>query len=76
MRNKRNRWGIVSGVRREIALPAHEPVDDLSPTLETAIELLETARNLMYASGWSSQRSGRFLHEFAAITERQEVDDR
>ena len=69
-------WGIVSGERREVSLSTFTPDDDLSPTLETAIELLETARDLMYASGWSSERTGRFLHEFASVTENQEVSDR
>lgn len=70
---------LTPGVIEDIRLPAgfvHSPEDELPPTIETAIELLETARDLLYESGWSSERSARFMGEFVAQTEKQGVPDR
>ena len=75
----RKLFNVTPGVIEDIRLPVgfdHSPEDELPPTIETAIELLEIARDLLYESGWGSERSARFLGEFVAQTERQGVPDR
>ena len=70
--------GLTGPVMRDVVLSVgfDDDHEELPPTIETAIELLQTSRDLLYASGWSSERTGRFIGEFASRTERQSVPDR
>ena len=66
----------LSDVPLPVGYDYENDTEELPPAIETAIELLQTSRELLYASGWSSERTGRFIHEFASRTEHQNVPDR